>query len=54
MGLFFIIVEKKYLIDNTGHDLLDINIMRLFTPNFTLLSMFLATKTEIIFMNTSM
>lgn len=44
----------KRLIDSTGHNLLDIYIMHLFTPNFTLLSMFFATKTEIIFMNTSM
>lgn len=60
MGFIFIIVlyekknKMKRLIDSTGHNLLDIYIMHLFTPNFTLLSMFFATKTEIIFMNTSM
>lgn len=44
----------KRLIDNAVHGLLDIDIMHLFTPNFTLLSMFVVNKTGIIFMITSM
>lgn len=55
MVIFIIVFDKKKkrkikrLIDNAVHDLLDINIM-----HFTLLSMFVVTKTGIIFMITSM
>lgn len=50
-GCYFIFIniflfKKKSCIDTTGHDLLDINIMHLFTPNFTLNSVLLATKTN--------
>lgn len=43
---YFFYLKKKSCIDITGHDLLDINIMHLFTPNFTLNSVLLATKTN--------
>lgn len=50
MVIFIIVFDKiKRLIDNAVRDLLDINIM-----HFTLLSMFVVTKTGIIFMITSM
>lgn len=55
MVIFIIVFDKKKkrkikrLIDNAVYDLLDIKIM-----HFTLLSMFVVTKTGIIFMITSM
>lgn len=55
MVIFIIVFDKKKkrkikrLIDNAVHDFLDINIM-----HFTLLSMFVVTKTGIIFVITSM
>lgn len=36
----------KCLIDISGHDVLDINTINLFTPNIKLHSVFLATKTN--------
>lgn len=40
------IFPGDFCVPITGHDLLDINIMHLFTPNFTLNSVLLATKTN--------
>ena len=42
----FLIKKIKRLIDITGHGLLDIYIMHLFTSNFKLYSALLATKTD--------
>lgn len=38
--------KKKHLLDLTGHDLLDIIIVHLFTPKFKLYIVLLATKTH--------
>lgn len=39
-------MKTKNVSDCTGHALLDTNTMYLFTPNFNLFSVLLATKTE--------
>lgn len=46
INIFFQLKKIKRLFDITGHDLLDIYIMHLFTSNFKLSNALLANKTD--------